>query len=227
MNKFAKIAAIATAVAMSTPMLALAAMNSSSITITTTNSGNLDSSTTASAFTGLNTALGSTGGEGGNGGDVEVDGLGSNNNGGAETGNGGNGGAGGAGGWVDSGDATADAGAFNQLNTNDIDVGGDDEDMNSSSLDVGLTNSGNLTEATDARARTGLNTALGSTGGEGGNAGDSEVDGDGDNNNGGATTGNGGTGGVGGLGGTVLTGVASATSGSFNVSNTNIVRVRN
>ena len=71
MNKFAKIAAIATAVAMSTPMLALAAMNSSSIVISSSNSGSISSNTDASAYTGLNTAGGSTGGEGGNGGDVE------------------------------------------------------------------------------------------------------------------------------------------------------------
>ena len=103
------IAAGATLAMLASAAPAFATMNSSTIVISSSNSGTISSDTDASAYTGLNTASGSTGGEGGNGGDVEVDGAGSGNNGGAETGNGGNVGASGAGGYVEPGEATATA----------------------------------------------------------------------------------------------------------------------
>lgn len=208
---------------------AFAAMNSSSITITTTNRGSIDNVTTADARTGLNTALGSLGGAGGVGGGVTS--AGGNNNGGAGAGNGGNGGAAGAGGYVETGDATADAGSTNDLNGTNVEVQVP-TDMNSSAVGVDTDNDrefptqNHIDNFTDARSRTGANSALGSAGGTGGTGG--EVDGgDGNFNNGGATSGNGGTGGTGGMGGTVLTGAARAESGTFNFLNTSIVRVRN
>ena len=153
------------------------------------------------------------------------------NNGGASAGNGGNGGNASAGGLVNTGDANADAGSLNSLNTNDVDVDLYGEDMNSSKVKVELDNGdcgcqgSAIQNYTKARARTGDNSADGSRGGKGGYGGEIEA-GNGDNNNGGAEAGNGGTGGAGGLGGEVTTGEATANSGVVNVLNDNIVRVR-
>ena len=236
MNKLRKAVAIATAVAMSAGTFAFAtpafaAMNSSSITITTINRGSIDNDTSARSYTGKNTALGSVGGRGGDGGDVE-NGSGDFNNGGAGTGDGGNGGNGGAGGLVDTGDASADAGSENALNSTDVDVQVP-VDMNSASVLIDTNNDriaptqNHIDNDTEARSRTGRNTAEGSVAGNADDAGEVEVDGDGDNNNGGATTGDGGNGGAGGLGGTVLTGRADSFSTAVNVLNTIFVRVRN
>jgi len=213
--------------------IADAAINSSSITITTTNRGTIDNITTASAYTGFNTAQGSRGGRGGDGGAVTSDG--DNNNGGATSGDGGDGGNAAAGGLVDTGNATADAGTSNDLNDTVVEVdlttaGGD---VNSTAVDVTTDNDlcdcpdevNNIDNLTDARARTGLNTAEGSEGGNADDAGDIEG-GTGDFNNGGATSGDGGDGGAGGLGGTIRTGAASSTAGTFNFLNTALVRVR-
>src|SRR3989344_3458384 len=101
--------------------IADAAFNSRSITITTTNRGSITNDTSARSHTGNNLALGSIGGDGDDGGDVEGD-NGSFNNGGAAAGNGGNGGDSGNGGWVETGDAAAEAGTENGLNTTDVDM---------------------------------------------------------------------------------------------------------
>ena len=216
------------AMVFATAVPAFAAVNSSSITITTTNRGTIDNTTRASSHTGLNVAMGSLGGAGGMGGDVTSDG--DNNNGGAESGNGGAGGSAAAGGLVTTGNATSDAGTANDLNGTDVGVdlltaGGD---VNSTAVAVDTDNdniANNIDNTTRARSRSGENTAMGSTGGDAGDAG--VIDGGaGDFNNGGAESGNGGVGGAGGVGGEVRTGHASSTSGTFNFLNTVMVRVR-
>ena len=222
-----KTAAIVAAVAMISPVAAFADMNSSAIVIAAQNNGVLISNTTSNASTGSNTAGGSRGGRGGSGGDVEG-GAGVGNNGGATAGNGGTGGNGGPGGLVTTGDAESDAGSMSSLNSNDIDVGGDGEDMNSSAVAVLLDNASGismLAQNTGAAATTGDNTARGSRGGRGGSGGEVEADGSG--NNGGATAGTGGHGGTGGLGGEVVTGGSTSNAGSIQMMNTNLVRVRN
>ena len=209
-------------------MPASAAMNSSSIKIEVENSGSIDNYTSARASTGGNWAGGSEGGEGGSGGDIEVD-DGDNNNGGALAGEGGNGGNAGIGGTVFTGDADAEAGTLNSLNATDVDVDLWGEDMNSSEIKVKVENEdcecNSIDNTTRAKARTGGNDADGSEGGEGGSGGEVEVD-DGDNNNGGAEAGNGGSGGAGAAGGWIETGIATSLSGSVNVLNTTLVRVR-
>src|SRR3989344_6805730 len=231
MTTIKKAAAVAASFAMlltATP--AFAAVNSTSISITTTNSGTITNVTQADSHTGLNVALGSTGGAGGVGGAV-LGGGGSENNGGASAGNGGNGGNGGAGGFVETGSATADAGSENSLNGTDVDVEFtcDCGDINSVTLDVVTDNDSDrpnlITNNTQARGRTGENVAVGSEGGDGGLGG--EVNGNGGSeNNGGASAGTGGAGGAGGLGGEIHTGAASSTSGAVNLLNTTFVRVR-
>ncbi len=215
---------------------ASAAINSSSFTITTTNRGTIDNSTTADARTGYNTAHGSTGGAGGNAGNV-LGGAG-NNNGGATSGDGGNGGNADDGGLIETGNATAEAGTENALNTTDVDVDltSAAEDVNSTSLNVVTNNDipsdtdpcdcvNNIDNDTDADARTGRNTADGSLGGAAGTGG--ALDGQtGTFNNGGADAGDAGNGGLSGFGGTVRTGNASSTAGTINMLNTAFVRVR-
>lgn len=225
-----KIAAVVAAVALTAPVAAFADMNSSAIVIATSNNGVLLSNTTSTANTGSNTAGGSRGGRGGSGGDVEVEGAGDGNNGGSTAGNGGTGGNGGPGGLVETGDAESDAGSISSLNSNDIDVGGDGEDMNSSAVVIALDNASGisvLAQNTGSGADTGANNARGSRGGRGGSGGEIEVDGDGDGNNGGAEAGTGGNGGTGGLGGEVVTGDSTSNAGSIQMMNTNLVRVRN
>jgi len=207
---------------------AFAAVNSTSISITTTNRGTISNTTQADAHSGQNLALGSIGGIGGNGGAVVSDG--SENNGGATAGNGGNGGNGGAGGFVQTGEASADAGSENSLNGTDVEVALDCDcgDINSVTIGVDTDNDdlgNNINNTTQARGRSGQNLALGSAGGD---AGDGGVisGGMGNENNGGATSGSGGAGGAGGLGGEIHTGSATSKSGSVNLLNTTFVRVR-
>ena len=94
-----------------------------SVTIKVWNMGAILNSTGAVANTGGNYAGGShsgdggNGAEGGNGGDANVDGYGL-----AEGGSGGQGGNGSAGGLVETGDASANAGSMNTVNSTDIDV---------------------------------------------------------------------------------------------------------
>src|SRR3989344_405032 len=116
---------------------ASAAINSSSINITTTNRGTIDNYTSARSHTGDNQADGSFGGDGDDGGDVEGD-SGSFNNGGATAGDGGNGGNANDGGFVDTGNATAEAGTENVLNGTDAEVDltvASADGLNSSSVD--------------------------------------------------------------------------------------------
>lgn len=225
MQTFKKVAAVATSLAVFAPVVALADMNSSSMSIMSVNSGEVMSYTSSKATTGGNVAGGSRGGKGGSGGDVEVNGSGDANNGGAAAGNGGNGGNAGAGGWVETGDAMADAGSLTQVNTNDteVDLGGGD--MNSSNLGVAGVNEGGLMGMTKAKADTGDNNARGSRGGRGGSGGEVEAN-TGSNNNGGAEAGSGGSGGAGALGGTVATGASTSNAGSVSILNSNLVRVR-
>ena len=235
-NSFRKAAAIATAVATSFGTFAIAtpafaAVNSTHITINVTNRGSIDNDTSARSHTGDNHAYGSTGGNGGVGGDVLS--QGSENNGGATAGNGGNGGNGGAGGLVTTGDADAQAATQNDLNNTDaaVELGCDCGDVNSVTIDLTVDNAreyptqNHIDNDTRAKARTGENTADGSVGGLGGTGG--TVDGGtGSENNGGARSGSGGSGGAGGLGGTIGTGNASSSSGTINMLNTIMLRVR-
>lgn len=220
----------AVAMVLATVAPAFAAINSTSITLSITNRGSINNVTTSDSDTGNNVALGSLGGIGGNGGNVTS--AGSENNGGAQSGNGGNGGNGGAGGWVETGDATSNSSSENGLNGTNAEVEFlcDCGDVNSVTIDLEIDNDrefptqNNINNLTDARARTGVNTALGSQGGDAGNGG--VIDGGaGSENNGGATSGTGGAGGAGGLGGTVATGNASSTSRSVNLLNTTLLRV--
>ena len=226
---YAIAASAAVAMVLMTAAPAFAAINSTSITLKITNRGSIDNVTQADSHTGQNPALGSQGGNGGNGGVVDG-GTGSENNGGASAGNGGNGGNGGAGGLVQTGNATSDAGSENGLNGTDaeVDLGtcacGD---INSVTIEGTVDNAdpaNNIDNLTRSRARTGQNLALGSAGGTGGTGG--AVVTNGSENNGGATAGNGGSGGAGGLGGTIGTGNASSTSGAINLLNTTLLRVR-
>lgn len=223
----ASVTALAMVFAFATP--AAAAVNSSYIKVEISNSGSIENYTKASSNTGENWAGGSKGGRGGSGGDVGVDGSGEFNNGAAEAGNGGHGGNASAGGLVHTGDAMADAGTMNSLNTNDVQIDLYGEDMNSSKLKVELENGeecgcNTIANETRARARTGDNDAEGSKGGKGGYGGDVEAS-SGDNNNGGAVAGHGGHGGAGGLGGEVRTGHAVSNAGVVNMLNNSIVRV--
>ncbi len=76
----------------------------------------IDNTTQARARTGQNLALGSAGGNAGNGGVIDG-GVGSENNGGAKAGSGGAGGAGGLGGTIGTGNASSTSGSINLLNT--------------------------------------------------------------------------------------------------------------
>ncbi|MDO8435508.1 MAG: hypothetical protein Q7S89_02390 [bacterium] len=229
MKTIKKVAAFAASFAMlATATPAFAAVNSTSITLNIINRGSITNTTQADSHTGQNLALGSVGGDGGNGGVVDG-GTGSENNGGASAGNGGNGGNGGAGGLVQTGDASADAGSENGLNGTDAEIAFDCDcgDINSVTIEATVDNedaANTIDNLTQGRARTGQNLALGSAGGTGGAGG--AVQTDGSENNGGASAGTGGSGGTGGLGGTIGTGNASSNSGSVNLLNTTLLRVR-
>jgi hypothetical protein len=228
------IAAVTTLALLGFATPAFASVNSSYIKIETSNSGSISNTTEAKADTGDNYAGGSYGGNGGSGGDVEA-GKGDGNNGGATAGDGGNGGNASAGGLVDTGDASADAGSINKLNTTDVKMDLDGEDINSSKVKIETDNDegcgcNTISNTTRAKADSGDNTAKGSRGGKGGRGGDVEAYGgwwsSTDGNNGGAEAGKGGTGGAGGIGGEVRTGAATSNAGAVNVLNTTMVRVR-
>ena len=100
--------------------------------------------------------------------------------------------------------------------------------VNSSSLVISNSNSGDVTSNTTAVSNTGLNLAGGSTGGNGSNGGNSCAATMG-GNNGNADSGNagsGGNGGNGGNGGWVETGDAHANAAALNTANTNDTSVR-
>src|SRR3989344_5173241 len=101
-------------------------MNSTKIKIEANNAENcecntIDNETKSRARTGRNTAEGSYGGSGGEGGEIEAEAEGSGdangNNGGAVAGEGGNGGTGDEGGWVVTGEADSTSTTVNLLNT--------------------------------------------------------------------------------------------------------------
>ncbi|OGG50638.1 hypothetical protein A2763_00445 [Candidatus Kaiserbacteria bacterium RIFCSPHIGHO2_01_FULL_54_36] len=205
-------------------------INSSSITINVMNRGSVVNVTQSSSHTGANIALGSTGGAGGAGGSVTA-GAGNENNGGASAGNGGSGGNASEGGLVQTGNASADAGSLNDVNTTDaeVDLGCDcPGDINGLTIDATVDNDGDdnvITNLTRARARSGANVALGSDGGNAGNGGNVSA-GAGNENNGGASAGTGGAGGSGDVAGTIVTGNANSTSGAINLLNNTFVRIR-
>jgi hypothetical protein len=175
-----------------------------SVYIKISNEGSIKNYTSAKADTGDNTAEGSVGGDGGNGGQggnggyAGVDGgiswcgecsTGSDSF--AQGGNGGTGGSGhggnaGDGGYIVTGNASAEAGSANELNSVDVEVEGCgcDEDQNEcacippwfrrdvdNSVTIKVYNDGEIENETKAKADTGDNTAEGSEGGEGGNGG--------------------------------------------------------
>jgi len=175
----------------------------------------------AEANTGENFADGSYGGEGGNGGDIDNDDGDDVDD--SSTGNGGNGGSGDVGGTIYTGNANANAGVINDVNSNDTEINrcgecdtedGDTVVMNRNRAMVG--------NGVGAMANTGENFADGSYGGEGGNGGDIDND-DGDVDN--STTGDGGTGGPGGPGALIQTGHANSNAGAINVINRNLTRI--
>ena len=184
----------------------------------------------ANANTGGNYAGGSTGGDGGDGGTiVNVDGGDVDD---SDTGNGGNGGDASDGGMVVTGNATADAGVLNVVNTNRTVINRCacvDEDECECGPDIVVNrNRAIVLNGVYADADTGDNGAGGSEGGEGGEGG-TIVNVDGECGNGDvedSTTGNGGTGGTGGIGGYVESGHANSSAGAMNVVNRNVTRIR-
>jgi hypothetical protein len=222
---------------------------------------------TSSASTGGNYAGGAYGGNGGSagdgeeggeadadadadGGDAEADADADGGNGG-KGGNGGAGGDAGVGGTIETGDAEANSGVMNVVNSTDIDVAGcgcdgdvnyDENEVDDITVDnevkVELFNGALVTNVTDAYAKTGWNRADGVEGGNGGRAGDGEeggeadadADADGHYNNGGeadadADGGNGGNGGNGGEGGLAVAGGLITTGDAL--SNSGAVNVVN
>ena len=196
------------------------------VTVTNNNDAVVLNGVIASSDTGGNGAGGARGGNGGDGGDIDNDGDDVDD---STTGNGGNGGhANGvdSGGLVSTGNAGANAGVLNVVNSNATSVNRCGCDREGGNGDVTVRNQnrafvGNLVVAD---ADTGDNWAGGARGGNGGNAGDIDnYEGDDVDD---STTGNGGHGGAGGEGGTVYTGYALADAGAVNVVNTNLTRVR-
>jgi len=174
----------------------------------------------ALANTGGNGAGGSEGGNGGRGGDIRNNGDDVDD---SSTGNGGNGGSGDVGGTIYTGNANANAGVINDVNSNDTEInrcacnGTEDGDvvvMNRNRAMVG--------NGVYAGANTGENGADGSSGGEGGNGGDIDNNGDDVDD---STTGSGGTGGSGSLGALIQTGHANSNAGVINVVNRNVTRI--
>ena len=175
----------------------------------------------AGANTGGNDAGGSYGGNGGRGGDIRNSGDDVDD---STTGNGGNGGSGDVGGTIYTGNANANAGAINDVNSNDTEINRCGEcDVEDGDVVVVNTNRAMVRNGVGAMANTGENGADGSYGGEGGNGGDI------DNNDGDdvddSTTGDGGTGGPGGPGALIQTGHANANAGVINVVNRNLTRI--
>ena len=278
MNYGAAVATIAALLSLTAALPAFADYNDSEIDVdldndvkvTVVNSAFVVNSTTASASTGGNWAGGSYGGngaEGGNGGyggdadadadadadeygDADADADADGGKGGAG-GAGGNGGHGGLGGAIATGDAEANAGTMNQINTTDIKVEGcgcdadlddvegfDDVDYDADNeVKIDVVNEGALVNFTDAYAKTGWNWADGSFGGdgaEGGNGstgGDADADADADAEDGDADAdadadgGKAGTGGEGGNGGNVEAGGIIVTGNA--VSNSGTVNLIN
>lgn len=213
------------------------------VKISVSNFAVVNNVTTSSASTGGNYAGGAYGGNAGSGGNGDdggnadadadansgdADALANGGNGG-KGGNGGNGGDAGVGGTITTGDAEANSGVMNVVNSTDIEVEGcgcdngvdyDDKDIDDVEVDnevkINLVNGGIVSNFTDAYAKTGWNSAAGVEGGDAGNGGkgddggnaDADADvggwkhyGDDDNNNDADAVANGGNGGNGGRGG--------------------------
>jgi len=239
------------------------------VKISVTNSAVITNVTSSSASTGGNYAGGAYGGDGAEGGDGDEGGNAdadadankgdadaiANGGDGGKGGKGGNGGDAGVGGTITTGNAEANSGVLNVVNSTDIEVEGcgcdngvdyDDKHIDDVEIDnevkIQLSNGVILTNVTDAYAKTGWNKAAGAAGGDAGEGGDGEeggnadADADGGWKNGdayseanGGEGGNGGRGGRGGLaleGGVVVTGDALSNSGAANVVNSTILRVR-
>ncbi len=220
MNYGAAVATIAALLSLTAALPAFADYNDSEIDvdmdndvkITVQNSAFVINSTTAEASTGGNWAGGSYGGNGAKGGkggyggnadadadadadygDADAD-ADANGGYGGTGGDGGNGGAGGAGGTISTGDAEANAGTMNQINSTDIKVEGcgchtdlddvenfDDVDYDvDNEVKIEVLNEGALVNVTDAYAKTGWNWAEGSFGGNGANGGKGSTGGDAD-----------------------------------------------
>lgn len=215
--------AVVTAVAMVISLFAVALPASADVNgdvrIRTNNTASISNSVSATADSGDNFAGGSFGGDGDDGGDADNDEGGGNT---ATGGNGGNGGNGGEGGLVTTGNATANAGIANLVNSSEVEVGDDSGNVNGD-VRVRTRNNTTLGNAAAATADSGDSFAGGSFGGDG------EEGGEADNEDGGGNTAEGGAGGAGGagnVGGTVQTGHAESNAGVLNVLNRSVVRVR-
>lgn len=197
------------------------------------------------ANTGNNLADGSYAGSGGDGGDIE-NGNGEQDVEGSATGNGGGGGDAGLGGAVQTGDALAESGVANTVNSNIVRVDGCgcNGSITLGRVRVQTHDFAFLGNRVGTAANTGGNDALGSYAGEGGSGGDIENgdgygenhheskggdgdgDGDADQEIDDSTTGTGGDGGASDAGGSVLTGNATTRASIVNLVNSNRIRIR-
>lgn len=194
--------------------------------VTNRNSATVINVIEVNANTGGNFADGSYGGTGGDGGDIEsgkgeiVD---------SSTRNGGDGGNSSVGGTVITGNAQAEVGVFNLVNTNRTII---DRSGGGGDIIIGNDNSAKLINEIGVEANTGNNFVDGSYGGSGGDGGDISL---GDNGEHGhkhdrgiedVNTGHGGDGGTSGAGGLVITGDASSRAFVVNIVNTTVTRIR-
>lgn len=179
------------------------------------------------ADTGDNHAGGSTGGDGGSGGDIENSGTDQDVD-KSSTGNGGNGGSASDGGLITTGSATAWGKIKNVVNKNDTEINrctcNGDKDKIEGNDKVKNENTATVGNEGKVKADTGDNHADGSEGGAAGNAGDIENTG-GEQDVDESHTGSGGAGGAGALGGLVVTGPSDASGEIVNIVNKNITRI--
>lgn len=207
------------------------------------NDGHVHSGVIAIADTGGNSADGSYAGDGGRGGDIRNDGDDVDD---STTGRGGAGGDSGPGGYIETGDATAEAGAMILVNSNVTRINrcACDDAQEGHTLVINA-NRGSVGNLVLAHADTGDNRAGGSEAGDGGRGGDIrngewEPKGDiilkgepngqpnGDHEAGDvddSATGNGGAGGDSGLGATIVTGDAESRALAFIALNRNDTRI--
>jgi hypothetical protein len=235
------------------------------VKISVANFAVVSNTTTSSASTGGNYAGGAEGGDGAQGGegdeggnaDADADSNGgdadaiANGGDGGKGGKGGNGGDAGVGGTITTGDAEANSGVMNVVNSTDIEVEGcgcdsgvgyDEDNVDDIEVDnevkIELLNAGIVSNTTDAYAKTGWNVAAGVEGGDAGQGGEGDEGGnaDADSDVGGwhdedgdayseANGGQGGNGGRGGRGGVALEGGVIVTGNA--TSNSGAVNVIN
>lgn len=208
------------------------------------NSSMVINETETLANTGGNTADGSYGGFGGDGGAIENHGNTQDIEAGS-TGNGGTGGDAGLGGAVQTGNASAVTSITNQANRNIIGIDSCDCESTYDRIRIRTHDFAFLMNRTGTAANTGDNAALGSYAGDGGLGGDIEngtheqspLMANGYSNNDHDTddveqeldnisTGTGGNGGAGEAGGSVLTGTSTARATIVNLTNSNRIRIR-